>query len=54
MHAAFMDRPYVLFFEEASYEAKLSEVIGRLREETSVPTEPLLSPWCSSDSLNDE
>lgn len=42
-HAAFIDIPFVRSFEEEGYEAKLSELIGRLHEKTSVPTKPSLS-----------
>lgn len=39
----FRDMLFVHSFEEAGNEAKLSELIGRLHEETLVPTELSLS-----------
>lgn len=52
--AAFMDMPIVRSFEEANYEAKLSELRRGLREENSVSTESSQSQRCGSDSLCDE
>lgn len=52
-HTAFIDMPFVRSFKKASYKAKLSELIGRLRKENAVPTELSLLLWCGSDNLSD-
>lgn len=44
----------MISFEEAGYEAKLSEVIDRLFEKKSVRIAPVLSLWCGTDNFIDE
>lgn len=53
-HSAFRDMPFVRSIEEADYETKLIALIGWLLEENLVLTEPWLSLWCGSGSLDDE
>lgn len=40
MHATFMDLIFVLFFEEAGYDLKLSEIISSMSKHSFVPTGP--------------
>lgn len=49
-----MNIPLVRSLEEASYEARLSESIGRLHEEKSVLTDLLLTLWCGTDRISDK
>lgn len=52
-HAVFIDMRLVHSFEEAVYNGTLSELIDRMRDENSVPTEPFLSQRCGSNDLSD-
>lgn len=53
-HVSFMDISIMWSFGEAGYETRLSTPIQRLPKENSVPTKPLLSLWCGSDSFSNE
>lgn len=54
MHADLIDMQFVHSFQQASYNANLSEVVGHLCEEILVLMEPSMSLWRGHDNFSDE